>query len=142
MNKNYSLISLMLMLSACKSDVETYQVDLLGNYEPIIVLKELKERGANCELKKDKINCSRVDMGLVNKTMREISLEQFPAGYTYLGMPGLHEAVITELQNRNIPFKLKVNKNKTWILVEEENLSEFREIIDEQRHELRVLENM
>lgn len=141
-NKVSIIISLMIMLSACENDIETYQVDLLGNYEASIVLKELKKRGADCELVKDKINCSISDTNLVNRTMREISLDELPAGATYLGMPGLKEAVIAELESRDIPFKLKIKRNKTWFIVEEEHLIEFREIIDSETHKLRVLENM
>ncbi|PXF62641.1 hypothetical protein [Kangiella spongicola] len=142
MYKSYFIISLMIMLSASKNDAETYQIDLLGNYEPSTVLKELKKRGAECELIKDKINCSISDTKLVDKTMREISLEELPAGATYLGMPGLKNAVIAELESRDIPFKLKIKKNKIWFIVQEEHLNEFREIIDNETYKLRVLENM
>lgn len=141
MYKKYFLILLIIILSACKGEVETVVIELAEHYDKKSVLEELKKNGANCNLIMQKLHCNRNDMGLVNETIRDISLREFPADSIYLGMPGLHEAVTEELNKRQIAYQIKLKKNEKWLIVGQENLEILHNIIDEKRHELRLAEN-
>lgn len=141
MYKKYFLILLIIILSACKGEVNTVVIELADHYDKKSVLFELKSNGANCNLIKQKLHCDSDDMGLVNETIRDFSLRESPAGSIYLGMPGLHEAVIVELNKRQIAYQIKLKKNKKWLIVGQENLEILHNIIDEKTHELRLAEN-
>lgn len=89
MYKKYCLILLIIILSACKGEVNTVVIELADHYDKKSVLVELENNGANCNLVKQKLHCDSGDMELVNETIRGIGLREFPAGSIYLGMPGL-----------------------------------------------------
>ena len=141
MYKKYCLILLITIVSACKDQTETVVIELADHYDKKSVLVELKSNGANCNLIKQKLHCDSDDMELVNETIKDISLRESPAGSIYLGMPGLHEAVIEELKKRQIAFQIRLEKNEKWLIVGQENLEILHNIIDEKTHELRLAEN-
>lgn len=141
MYKKYCGLFFLMILTACTGEVNTVEIELSDSYDQKSVLEELKRNGANCSLIKQELYCDPDDMSLVNKIIRDISLREFPAGRSiYLGMPGLHDAVVEELNNRNIPYETKVQQNENWLIVEEGNLELLKDIINEKRHELRLAE--
>ncbi|NVK23238.1 MAG: hypothetical protein HWD86_12035, partial [Kangiellaceae bacterium] len=99
-------------------------------------------QGANCNLINNELYCASSDMDLVNNVIINIGLKELPADRSILlEMPGLYEAVISELNKRDFHYTVKNLGSESWIIVEQEDLELFNQIKNQKIYEMRMAEN-